>query len=171
MGFKLALLAYFHEAVPLDLNRPAPDKAVTGPLVGRLYPRTPYEEHGSISLLDGGFPQRGALNVGAFETGVLIATLDAHMYNPSKLHRRYLKSSMGQTAVLLTQRSANDMFAYARWVDGSLKRSISVNPVGKVWENIGSPESFEAPFWNGEHPVEGDYPLPFHPLELSAAAL
>ena len=63
------------------------------------------------------------------------------------------------------------MFAYGRWDDGVLKRSISVNPVGRVWENIGNPESFELPFWNGDHPVDGAYPLPFHPLELSDAAL
>ncbi len=90
---------------------------------------------------------------------------------PTKLHNRYLKGSARRTVVLITQRSFNDMFAYGRWDDGVLKRSISVNPVGRVWENIGNPESFELPFWNGDHPVDGAYPLPFHPLELSDAAL
>ena len=44
------------------------------------------------------------------------------------------------------------------------------NPVGKVCESLGEPEPFEIPFWEGRHPVAG-YPLPFHPLEMSVAAL
>lgn len=171
MGFNVSLLAYADDISAVDLGRPARDQALAETVVSELFPRTRYAEQGTIALNDGGFPSGGTLNVGTFDSGLLIATKDAHLYNPSKLHRRYLKASMGRTVVLLTQRSFNDMFAYARWVDGSLIRSISLNPIGKVWENIGDPEPFEVPFWNGEHPAESGYPLPFHPLELSDAAL
>lgn len=40
-----------------------------------------------------------------------------------------------------------------------------------MWENIGEPEPFDEPLWNGEHPVGSGYPLPSCPLELSDAAL
>jgi hypothetical protein len=62
------------------------------------------------------------------------------------------------------------LFAYARWSHGALIRSISVNPVGKVRESTGEPELFEVPFWAGSHAIDG-YSLPFHPLDMSNAAL
>ncbi|HEX3930107.1 MAG TPA: hypothetical protein VHW64_05355 [Nocardioides sp.] len=66
------------------------------------------------------------------------ATRDAHLYNPTILHPRYVKAAKGRALVLLTQRSFNDMFAHARWEDGGHVRSISVNPVGGIVEDIGA---------------------------------
>jgi hypothetical protein len=45
-----------------------------------------------------------------------------------------------------------------------------------IIENIGAPLPFETPYWAGEHPVRGRYPLAFHPLafhplDLGGAAL
>lgn len=171
MGFKIAVLAYADDLASLDLGQPMADGAASSTIVRALFPRTTYVERGPVDLVEGGFPERGVLNVGAFKGGELVATLDAHLYNPTKLHRRYLTPAKGRTLVLLTQRSSSDMFAYARWEDGELVRSISVNPVGRVWEDIGAPEAFEAPYWRGDKAVDGDCPLPFHPLEMSDAAL
>lgn len=170
MGFNIAVIAYTEASSRLDLRRPVLDRELTDSIVRKLFPRTTYAEHGEVSLIEGGFPERGELNVGAFEGGALIATRDAYLFNPSKLHHRYIKAATADTIVLLTQRSFYGMFAYARWVHGMI-RSISVNPVGRVWENVGTAEPFEVPFWNGDHPTEGDYPLPFHPLDMSDAAL
>lgn len=171
VGFKIAVIAYTEATSRLDLRRPVLDRELTDSIVGKLFPRTAYAEHGEVSLIEGGFPERGELNVGAFEGGALIATRDAYLFNPSKLNHRYLKAATADTVVLLTQRPFYDMFAYARWVHGSMIRSISVNPVGRVREDVGTPEPFELPFWNGDHPADGDYPLPFHPLDMSDAAL
>ncbi len=171
MGFNIAVLAYADDLSSLDLGQPGADESVVQTAVKALFPRTTYADRGSVDLVEGGFPERSVLNVGTFQGGELVATLDAHLYNPSKLHQRYLKAARGRTLVLLTQRSVNDMFAYARWEDRELVRSISVNPVGGVWEDIGAPEEFEAPYWRGDHPVDPVYPLSFHPLDLSEAAL
>lgn len=171
VGFKIAVITYTDATAKLDLGRPVVDTELTDSVIRKLFPRTHYAGLGEVSLIEGGFPERRELNVGAFEGGVLIATRDAYLFNPSKLHHRYLKAATADTVMLLTQQSFYDMFAYARWVRGSMIRSISVNPVGRVWEDIGTPEPFEQPFWNGDHPMEGDYPLPFHPLDLSDAAL
>ena len=169
MGFRLALLAYADDLSRLDLREPTDDPDAADALVARFFPRTPYVHVGQVNLVDGGFPERGTLNVATLAGGTVVATRDAHLYNPTKLHSRYLRASAGPTLVLLTQRSVNDMFAYARWEDGDLVRSISVNPVGGVWEDIGPAEPFEQAFWRGDHP--GHPSLPFHPLELSDAAL
>jgi hypothetical protein len=136
--------------------------------VRTLFPRTTYVHAGHGNLLQCGFPDRGDVCVGRLERGLLVATRDTALFNPTKLNARYLR--LERSLVLVTQQSVYDMFAFARWHDGTLVRSISVNPVGGVWESIGEPEDFETPFWAGRHPVEPGYPLPFHPLELAEAA-
>lgn len=70
--------------------------------------------------------------------------------------------------------SAVDWFAYATWnPDGRLRRALSVSSNDEVIEDIGARLLFEERFWTGGFPAtdDGDYPLPFHPLELSEAAL
>jgi hypothetical protein len=62
-----------------------------------------------------------------------------NLFNPTKLHRWYLKFASNSAVVLITQRSFYDMFAYATWVKATLVRSVSVNPVGKVREYVGGP--------------------------------
>jgi hypothetical protein len=172
MGFNVALLAYTGPTLRLDLSMPDTRHDQPESFMRRLFPRTEYISHGSLTLEEGGFPLRGQVNIGSFEAGILIATRDAYLFNPRKLHRRYLGLASNRAVVLITQQSFYDMFAYARWVDGTLVRSISVNPVGKVWEDVGDPEPFEVPFWRGERRVDDDdYPLPFHPLDLGDAAL
>ncbi len=84
MGFRVALLAYFDEPESLDLRCAVDNGAAASRLVGRLFPRTAYGEVGTVSLLEGGFPSKGALNVGVFDGGELIATRHAHLYNPTK---------------------------------------------------------------------------------------
>jgi hypothetical protein len=49
---------------------------------------------------------------------------------------------------------------------GAKTALLALSPDTGIAENIGDPLPFEAPYWAGEHPVTGRYPLPFHPLEL-----
>lgn len=161
VGVNLSVLLYVAENEALG----------TSPqdVVATLFPRTMFAELGHASLLECGFPARGEVNVGVFERGLLVATRDAALFNPSKLHQRYLKHALGNDVYLLTQQPVYDMFAFAHWSQGHLRRSVSVNPVGEVWESIGTPAPFEGPFWSGERPAESDYPLPFHPLDMADA--
>lgn len=168
MGLSFALLAYSNSE-RINMSRRLEDGTSCNDIVRCIFPRMALVPSGTVRLLDLRIPERGALAAASFEQGVLVSTRDAHLYNPSKLHRRYLKPKYG-TVQLFTQRSFNDMFAYARWSHGNLVRSISVNPVGNVWESIGEPESFEIPLWQDSHAID-EYPLPFHPLDMSNAAL
>lgn len=167
MGVNLALLVFGRPPQPgLGAGNGA-----SAELLHELFPRTRHRRTGSASLIEMGIPERGTIGVAQFGGGLLVATRDAALYNPSMLHRRYLKPSLGRTVVLLTQRSATDMVAFARWQDATLSRSISVNPIGRVWESLGPEEKWERPFWDGLRPVEVGYPLPFHPLELGEEAM
>jgi hypothetical protein len=72
--------------------------------------------------------------------------------------------------------SVVDWFAYAVWgPDGVLRRALSVSSDEEIMEDVGEQLPFEQPFWAGDFPAteddDDDYPLPFHPLELSEAAL
>ena len=168
MGVNLALLAFGQPDLP-DLTAPVNGNGAA--VVAQLFPRTTFRPAGSASLMEIGIPDRNTVAVTRFAGGLLMATQDAALYNPTILHQRYRKPGLGRTVVLLTQRSVSDMFAFARWRDGTISRSISVNPIGRVWESIGAPEDWERPFWDGLRPVEPGYPLPFHPLDMSDAAL
>jgi len=168
VGLNLALLVY-SEGSLLDLGRPV-DRDLAD--VARiLFPRTPYIHVGRAPLDECAFPERGCFTLGAFEGGLILGTRDAYLFNPTKLHQRYLKPALASTVSLVTQRSTYDMFAFARWENGQLRRSLSVNPVGQIWESVGEPEPFEAPFWSGRYPAPSGYALPFHPLEMGDAAL
>jgi len=72
--------------------------------------------------------------------------------------------------------SGVDWFGYAIWQEGVLLRSLSLNPA-KIFEDIGAPQPFEAPFWAAGRPARPRpgkptrYRLPFDPFDLSEAAL
>jgi hypothetical protein len=171
MGVNASLLVYCDDP-PLDVRTPLPSwRDAAGQLLVELYPRTRFVEHGVVSLVSGAFPDDGYINLAAFRNGAVVATRRAMLFNPSKLEARFVKVAGSRTVHLLAQRSMYDMVAYARWEGGTLARSISANPVGKVWESIGAPEPFEARFWEGSQRPAPDYPLPFHPLDLGEAAL
>jgi hypothetical protein len=163
VGFNLAALIYTHDA---DSAKPSATDVVS-----ILFPRSRYENLGQGTLEQNGRPNRGEINVGTFERGTVVATRDAVLFNPTKLHPRYLQKPLSGDVVLLAQQSVYDMFAFGHWIDGQLRRSISVNPTGRVWESVGDPEEFEHPFWAGERPFGSDYPLPFHPLDMAEAAV
>ena len=167
MGLDAAVLVYC-DGGSIDLAGPGASGIDGVPAL--LFPKTRFADAGAVTLPELGIPPRHSFAVGSFTGCVLLVTRDAHLYNPSKLAARYLRPSLGHTVRLLTQRSVNDMTAYARWESGVLVRSLSVNPIGGVWESVGDPESFEVPFWSGSHPAEPGYPLPFHPLDLAQAA-
>lgn len=122
----------------LDLRRPGSiEDAHT--VMERLYPRTAHEYVHTQRLLDACWQPKGMHAIGVFDDGVLIATKDAHLYDPAILHRRYLRFEEWPVVQLLTSASYNNMFAYGRWASGVLTRSLSVNAVAGVWRDTGVP--------------------------------
>lgn len=136
VGVSFAVLAYSNQQC-IDVTHRVDDRTARDEIVRCLFPGTPLVPSGTVSLLEIGIRERGVVAAASFEQGVLAATRGAHRYIPSKLHSRYLKPTTHRTVQLFTQRSFNDMFAYARWSHGRLVRSVSINPVGKVWESLG----------------------------------
>jgi hypothetical protein len=142
MGLSFAFLAYSNGGA-VDLRQAAGVEAAHV-VVRRLYPRTPYELVGPLPLLETNRLPRGEIAVGVFGDGVLIATRDAHLYDPDILRRRYLKLDEWTDVQLMTSASVNNMFAYGHWQSGRMTRCLSVNARAGVWRDEGVPEAFEA---------------------------
>ncbi|GMA30932.1 DUF6928 family protein [Litorihabitans aurantiacus] len=143
MGMTFALLALTDEG-SLDLTRPALPEAADA-VIGALFPRTPYRRAGEGALGGAGIPPRQEPWVGVFDGGALLATRDAFLYDPRILHARYLRFEAWPDVHLIASQSSTNMFAYGRWRDGELVRSVSVNPVAGVRNVTGVRQDFEVP--------------------------
>jgi len=141
MGLSFAFLVYSDQG-SIDLTRMSSAEDSLA-VVRRLYPRTTYEHIDTQRLLTACVQPRGRLAIGVFGDGVLIATQDAHLYDPDILHRRFFKLDEWPDMRLLTAASFNDMFAYGRWRSRVMTRCLSVNARAGLWRDDGTPEVFE----------------------------
>jgi len=154
-------------------SKPELDREATSTLASKLFPSEQL-----VMLNDGNLshtcPPKSELLIGSFPGVSIIAAKEFAIDYPSKLSAKFID---GKTVYLHVMHSVVDWFAYAKWVNGKLERSLSVAPDSGVIENIGSHLAFEEPYWSGQFPAidpeddDADYPLPFHPLELGEEAL
>jgi len=163
-------------AIAILKSRPQLDREATAALARKLFPSEKLEplDDGDLSLT---CPPDNELVVGCFPGLSIIAAKEFGIDNPSALDCRFLDVARN-TVYLHAMHSVVDWFAYAIWADGKLKRALSLSPDNGVIEDVGPRLAFEEPYWAGQHPVfdpeedkGGDYPFPFHPLELGEAAL
>ncbi|WP_410785633.1 DUF6928 family protein [Kribbella sp. C-35] len=177
MGAKDWMVLYAETDVAGVLRaHPRPDRDATRAVVERLHPGarlTPIEDG---NLDDNANPRNLTVYAGVYPGLTVVATGEAAIDRPSALPRQFVEEGRGRTLYLHAMHSVVDWFAYAIWVDGVLRRSLSLAPDDGIIENLGDPLDFEKPYWAGEHPVEVDaddppYPFVFHPLELGEAAL
>lgn len=122
-------------------------------------------------------PPDDEIHIGCFAGVSVVAAKEFGIDHPSRLPRSFIAAGSSGTVYLHAMHSVVDWFAYARWIDGKLVRSLSLSPDGGVLEDIGQRMPFEEPYWTGQHPAigegeePGNYPFPFHPLDLGEAAL
>ena len=117
-------------------------------------------------------PPKKEIFAGVFNDVQIVAAAEIGIDYPSKLDAKYISPT--GTTTLHAMHSVVDWFAFARWEDGQLIRSLSLSPDSGILEDIGEHFDFEQPYWDGEHPaVEDDeeYAFQFHPLDLGEAAL
>lgn len=176
MGVKAWFIAYCDEE-PRNLFAGGRDldEAASEDLARRLFPgaRLTREENRAFSLPN---PKGGQLFVGCYPHVRIVAHKELAKDYPSRIERRWVDPALGRHAYVYATHSVVDWFAFALWRDGQLVRSLSLCPDNGVMEDKGEMLDFEKPFWAGEHPVETEederpYPLAFHPLELSDAAM
>ncbi|MEO9327091.1 DUF6928 family protein [Gordonia aurantiaca] len=95
---------------------------------------------------------------------------------PSMLTRTLAAIRPSSVATLLHVDPDTAFGAFARWEQGTLRRSFSADPV-TIHEDQGLPFTFERPFWAGEFPIPfterfaaQPMALPFHPGQLAEEA-
>lgn len=176
MGAKTWMLAYVDgNASEILKSNPQLDRVATSALASKLFPSEKLEplDDGDLSVT---CPPGNEVYIACFPGLSIIAAKEFGGDYPSKLSSHFLDAATGGTVYLHAMHSVVDWFAYAIWVNGKLKRSLSLSPDSGVLEDIGPRQQFEEPYWSGQHPAcdpeeECDYPLPFHPLDLGEAAL
>jgi hypothetical protein len=177
MGAKTWMLVYGTSEPKESLTRTLSlDREATTALVRRLFPSE------KLLLLDDGdlsstCPSDDEIVVASYSNLVVMAAKEFAIDCPSKLPSRFIEAFADGVLYLHAMHSAVDWLAFAKWGNGTLKRSLSLSPDSGILEDIGSRLPFEAPYWAGGHPVldpsedDAEYPFPFHPLELGEAAL
>lgn len=177
MGAKDWFVCYADgDMAPLLSKRPDLDRAATDALVRRLFAGhtvTPAEDG---NLAEDANPNDDMVYAAAWPDASIVCTSQVALDRPSELDARFLAEGTGRTVYVHAMHSVVDWFALGVWgPDGKLQRALSVNGgEGQVIENMGDRLAFEEPFWAGDFPATDDddeYPFPFHPLELSEAAL
>jgi len=156
--------------------KPPLDRAATQKLADTLFPGEKLEpiDDGDLSYA---CPPDDEVHIGCFPGVSVVAAKEFGIDYPSKLHQRFIAAGGNGMVTIHAMHSAVDWFAYAKWANGKLVRSLSLSPDSGIMEDIGQRLPFEEPYWSGEHPaVDGEdeedvYPFPFHPLELGEAAL
>jgi hypothetical protein len=132
------------------------------------------QEDGRLAFLN---PGQREVFIGVYGDLKIIAHSDLAADLLSRIDDRWHGPDLGATTYVHATHSVVDWCAFALWEKGQLVRALSVAPDGGVLEDIGAKLPFEVPFWDGSFAVESEtadeepYPLPFHPLELSEAAL
>ncbi|WP_433059816.1 DUF6928 family protein [Dactylosporangium sp. CS-033363] len=178
MGMKATLLAFVDgDLAPALLGATPTDPEEALEFVRELHPGhrvepDPYED----STLAETYPPDGTTHVAILAGAELVADKRVVYDCPSQLPAHLLAMGAGRRILMFATHSVVDWLAFAVWEDGKLVRSLGLLPDEGIQENIGEPYPFERPFWAGEHPVEpdedeGEYPLPFHPLELGDVVL
>ncbi|MYN09963.1 DUF6928 family protein [Pseudoduganella aquatica] len=177
MGAKTWMLVYSKgNPVEILMGSPALDRDATIALAKRLFVSERLEPLGDGDL-SSTCPADDVLVVGCFPGLTVVAAKEFGIDYPSRLPAKFLEAMPGHGVYLHAMHSVVDWFAYAVWADGKLQRSLSLSPDSGVLEDIGERQSFEAPYWDGEHPAvdseedAADYPFVFHPLDMGEAAL
>jgi hypothetical protein len=176
MGAKTWMLVYADADAREALGaKPPLDRETTQRLAGTLFPGEKLDPAGEGDLSDT-CPPDNELYIGCFPGVSVIAAKEFGIDYPSTLPQRFITAGGSGTIILHAMHSVVDWFAYAKWSNGKLLRSLSLSPDSGILEDIGERLPFEEPYWSGRHPaVDGDeedaYPFPFHPLDLGEAAL
>lgn len=175
MGAKDWFICYADTDVGSVLaGRPELDRTATSELVRRLFPDRTVVETEDGTLAENANPAEEEVFAAVWPGATIVCTSRAAVDRPSQVAAQFLKEGVGRTVYVHAMHSVVDWFAYGIWApDGRLRRALSVSADEEVIEDVGGRLPFEAPFWAGDFPAtdDGDYPLPFHPLELSEAAL
>ena len=177
MGAKTSIIIQSTDS-PIETlsNSPVLDRKRSLEIAESLFPEyilKPVNDESLSSV----YPADDILLVGNFGDTTVIIARELACDKPSEMYPGYILDS--GTTTLHCSHSYSDWFAFGHWVDGKLRRSLSISSEDATMEDEGERMGFEKPYWDGEFPLfeEGeeeeaaDYPFIFHPIDLGDAAM
>lgn len=124
--------------------RPSLDKKATQRLASALFPAERLDPLGTGDL-SYTCPPDDELHIGCFAGASVVAAKEFGIDHPSKLAGRFIAAGGSGTISLHAMHSVVDWFAYAKWVNRKLVRSLSLSPDSGILEDIGERMPFEEP--------------------------
>lgn len=155
---------------------PQPNQNAALAIARQLHPGNEFESLGPHPLSIAATVQPGYLFIGAYDNICVVCSAELSTYVPSELPDSWLLSPPAHRTFLVSSSPDRARGSFALWENGQLSRSFSALPTDIV-ENLGIPQTWELPYWAGEHPLR--YPpgvlpdpqsLPFHPQQFAEAA-
>ena len=137
MGAKTWMLVYSSGSVSSTFKDGASlEKSKTISLLEKLYPAEDLVqiENGDLSYTN---PPDDIIFAGCFGDVSVIAAKEFAGDYPSKIESRFIDSSLGENIYLHAMHSVVDWFAFAKWLNGNLVRSLSLSPDIGIIEDIG----------------------------------
>ncbi|GAA0613479.1 DUF6928 family protein [Kribbella sandramycini] len=119
---------------------------------------------GSIGLDLAVWPEAGISCVAKLYAHEIFSSRELAIYRPSELADWVGRIADARAAAAVFMHSAEDWAAFAIWGGGELIRSLRMNAEHGIIEDVGDRRAFEAPFWDGEKPLQGSETTAFRSI-------
>lgn len=138
MGAKTWMLVYANAKVGEALRgSPQLDHDATLQLATILFPKDKLEPIGEGDL-SYTCPPDDELHIGCFSDVSILAAREFGIDYPSKLPASFISAGGSRAVYLHAMHSVVDWFAFAKWVNGKLVRSLSLSPDNGILEDRGA---------------------------------
>lgn len=170
VGAKAIFAAVVEGDVRESLRRAQPDPAAAAELLAFWLPEHSWSEPELSTLDDTIYPAKavGALRIPGVD---LVCSDDVLSWFDGGLPAHVRDAVGDRRLVVMAMHSVTDSLAFEAWEGGIRTRVLGMDPENGIGVNEGALLPAEVPFWAGEHPMDEDYPLPFHPLDLGEEML
>ncbi|AKE41884.1 Uncharacterised protein [Corynebacterium kutscheri] len=151
-------------------SRPRADRGFGRKYLAQLNPRWPITPIGQFALNRSAQASPGEFYIAGLPGVAIVHTVLSDAAWLSKIDPAILTSIPAADVYAFTTNTHTGLGGFAHFRGGKVLRSFSARRQ-RVYEDIGVPEPFEAPFWAGEKAsATGGIDLPFIPIELAEEA-
>ncbi|WP_257162637.1 DUF6928 family protein [Corynebacterium cystitidis] len=151
-------------------REPKADRGFGRKYLAQLNPAWPITPIGQFPLNRSARPSRHEFYIAGYPGVTIVQTFLGNVEKLSETPEHLLNSVSAQHVYVFAQGTDSTFGGFAHFEGTELKRSLCATR-NEVFEDIGLPQPFEAPYWAGEKAEQlGGIALPFVPSELTEAA-
>ncbi|GAB3938943.1 DUF6928 family protein [Corynebacterium tapiri] len=151
-------------------EEPKADRGFGRKFLAQFNPAWPISMIGQFPLNRSSAASRGEWYVGGYQGLTVVQTWIEDLGNLSEIDPSLLNARPATDVYIIAEGDGNDFGGFCHVHDGQVKRALSAVR-DTLFEDIGLPEPFEAPYWAGEKSEpRGGISLPFEPRDLAREA-